>query len=63
MRVTAASSKRSATTIPPVRSPTVILNTASGERLAHWVSQGAQLSERVEKVVKAHKKASAAAAA
>ena len=33
------------------------------DRLAHWVSQGAQLSERVEKVIKAHKKASAAAAA
>ena len=33
------------------------------ERLAYWVGKGAQLSERVEKVVKAHKKASAAAAA
>jgi small subunit ribosomal protein S16 len=32
------------------------------ERLDHWVSQGAQLSERVSKVVKAHKKAAAAAA-
>ena len=31
------------------------------DRLEHWVGHGAQLSERVSKVVKEHKKATAAA--
>ena len=33
------------------------------ERLAYWQGHGAQLSERVSKIVKEHKKATAAAAA